>query len=88
MFATPCGSQGRQVKQLGQMWGGTPPISTEQRWAHEDEEAKEEDDDDDVAEEDDGVHLSRLDVPDSNHVPANRLVGQDCIRPTLFTVVS
>ena len=44
--------------------------------------------DEEDVDEDDGVHLSRLDVPDSNHVPANRLVGQDCIRPTLFTVVS
>ena len=33
-------------------------------------------------EEDDGAHLSRLDVPDSDHVPANHLVDEDCIRPT------
>ena len=32
--------------------------------------------------EDDGAHLSCLDVPDGDHVPANPLVDEDCIRPT------
>ena len=41
-----------------------------------------EDGKDDDEEVDDNVHLSCLDVPDSDHVPANCLVDQDCIRPT------